>query len=125
MSPGLDGVRQAAKKDKRLRFTALLHHITADLLRQSFYSLKKEAAAGTDRMTWREYEIGLQDRMIDLHDRVHRGVYRAQPVRRVYVDKPDGRKRPLGVPALEDKIVQQATRTVLEAIYEQDFVGFS
>ena len=125
MSQGLDGVRQAAKKDKRLRFTALLHHITEALLRASFYSLKRGAAAGVDQVTWQEYEQSLEERLGDLHHRVHRGSYRAQPVRRVYVQKPDGRQRPLGVVALEDKIVQQAVATVLQAIYEQDFVGFS
>ena len=125
MSQGLDGVRQAAKKDKRLRFTALLHHITEALLRASFYSLKRGAAAGVDQVTWQEYEQSLEERLGDLHHRVHRGSYRAQPVRRVYVQKPDGRQRPLGVVALEDKIVQQAAATVLQAIYEQDFVGFS
>ena len=125
VSQGLDGVRQAAKKDQRLRFTALLHHITEALLRASFYSLKRGAAAGVDEVTWQEYEQGLEARLSDLHRRVHRGVYRAQPVRRVYVRKPDGRQRPLGVVALEDKIVQQAAATVLQAIYEQDFVGFS
>jgi group II intron reverse transcriptase/maturase len=125
VSPGLDGVRQAAQKEPRLRFTALLHHITAALLRASFYSLKRGAAAGVDEMTWQEYEQGLEERLGDLHSRVHRGVYRAQPVRRVYVPKPDGRQRPLGIAVLEDKIVQQAVAGVLEAIYEQDFVGFS
>ena len=125
VSQGLDGVRQAAKKDKQLRFTALLHHITQALLRASFYSLKRGAATGVDQVTWQEYERGLEERLGDLHSRVHRGSYRAQPVRRVYVRKPDGRQRPLGVVALEDKIVQQAAATVLQAIYEQDFVGFS
>ena len=125
VSQGLVGVRQAAKKDKRLRFTALLHHITQALLRASFYSLKRGAAAGVDQVTWQEYEQGLEERLGDLHHRVHRGSYRAQPVRRVYVQKPDGRQRPLGVVALEDKIVQQAVATILQAIYEQDFVGFS
>ena len=125
VSPGLKRVREAAKKDKELRFTALLHHVTEKLLRGSFYSLKRQAAPGVDRVTWQEYEQGLEERIQDLHGRVHRGSYRAQPSRRVYIPKPDGRQRPLGIAALEDKIVQQAVATVLNQIYEEDFVGFS
>jgi RNA-directed DNA polymerase len=125
VSPGLKRVREAAKKDKELRFTALLHHVTERLLRDSFYSLKRQAAPGVDRVTWQEYEQGLEERIADLHGRVHRGSYRAQPSRRVYIPKPDGRQRPLGIAALEDKIVQQAVGTVLNQIYEEDFVGFS
>jgi RNA-directed DNA polymerase len=125
VSHGLAGVREAAKKDKRVRFTALLHHVTERLLVDSFYALKKEAAPGVDRVRWGEYEQGLEDRIKDLHERVHRGSYRAQPSRRVYLLKPDGRQRPLGIAALEDKIVQQAVVTVLNQIYEEDFVGFS
>jgi RNA-directed DNA polymerase len=125
VSQGLAGVRQAAKERKKEKFTALLHHLTVELLRQSFFALKRRAAPGIDGVTWREYEPGLEDRLIDLHDRVHRGAYQAQPSRRVYIPKPDGRQRPLGVAALEDKIVQQAVVTILNQIYEEDFRGFS
>src|ERR1022692_4829608 len=125
VSQGLTGVRKAARDDKEMKFTALLHHLTVDLLRESFYSLKRKAAPGVDGVTWREYEDGLEDRLVDLHDRVHRGAYRAQPSRRVYIEKADGRKRPLGVAALEDKVVQQAVVTILNQIYEEDFLGFS
>ena len=105
------------------RFTALLHHVTVNLLRESFDALKKNAAPGVDGVTWREYETGLEDRLADLHSRVHRGAYRAQPSRRVYIPKADGQQRPLGIAALEDKIVQQAVVTVLNEIYEADFQG--
>src|SRR5882762_543763 len=125
MSQGLDGVRQAARKKKQEQFTALLHHLSVGLLRDSFYALKRQAAPGIDGMTWQEYETGLEDRLVDLHSRVHRGAYRAQPSRRVYIPKADGRKRPLGIAALEDKIVQQAVVTILNQIYEVDFQGFS
>ena len=125
VSQGLAGVRQAAKERKKEKFTALLHHLTVELLRQSFYALKRRAAPGVDGVTWREYEPSLEDRLIDLHNRVHRGAYQAQPSRRVYIPKPDGRQRPLGVAALEDKIVQQAVVTILNQIYEEDFRGFS
>ena len=96
-----------------------------DLLRDSFYALKRKASPGVDGVTWQEYETGLEDRLVDLHSRVHRGAYRAQPSRRVYIPKADGRQRPLGVAALEDKIVQQAVVTILNQIYEVDFKGFS
>jgi len=99
--------------------------LTVGLLRESFYALKRKAAPGVDGVTWREYEAGLEDRLDDLHSRVHRGAYRAQPSRRVYVPKPDGQQRPLGVAALEDKIVQHAVVTILNQIYEEDFRGFS
>jgi RNA-directed DNA polymerase len=125
VSQGLAGVRKAARENKEMKFTTLLHHLTIDLLRESFYSMKRKAAPGVDGVTWHEYEDGLEDRLIDLHDRVHRGAYRAQPSRRVYIPKSDGRQRPLGVAALEDKIVQQATVTILNQIYEEDFLGFS
>src|SRR5438552_18049289 len=108
-----------------MKFTALLHHLTIDLLRESFYSLKRKAAPGVDGVTWQEYELGVEDRLVDLHGRVHRGAYRAQPSRRVYIEKADGRQRPLGVAALEDKIVQQAVATILNQIYEEDFLDFS
>ena len=122
---GLFGVRQAAHRDKELRFTALLHHVTPELLQASFFDLKKNAAPGVDGVTWHEYRHGLKRRLADLHGRIHRGAYRAQPSKRQYIPKPDGRQRPLGIAALEDKIVQQAVRVVLEQIYEEDFVGFS
>ncbi len=125
VSQGLADVRKAARDNKEMKFTALLHHLTVDLLRESFYSLKRKAAPGVEGVTWQEYEVGLEDRLIDLHDRVHRGAYRAQPSRRVYIPKSEGRQRPLGVAALEDKIVQQATVTILNQIYEEDFIGFS
>ncbi len=125
VSQGLSGVRRAARVRKQERFTALLHHVTVNLLRESFEALKKNAAPGVDGVTWREYEMGLEGRLIDLHSRVHRGTYRAQPSRRVYIPKADGRQRPLGIAALEDKIVQQAVVTVLNGIYETDFRGFS
>src|SRR6266704_435560 len=125
VSQGLAGVRKAARNNKEMKFTALLHHLTIDLLRESFYSLKRKAAPGVDGVTWQAYEIGVEDRLIDLHGRVHRGAYRAQPSRRVYIEKPDGRKRPLGIAVLEDKIVQGAVVKILEAIYEEDFLGFS
>jgi RNA-directed DNA polymerase len=124
VSQGLHGVREAARRDKGLRFTALLHHVHEKLLLESFYLLKKEAAPGVDQVTWSEYEQGVEVRITDLHGRVHRGAYRAQPSRRVYLPKPDGRQRPLGIAALEDKIVQQAVATVLQQIYEEDFLGF-
>jgi RNA-directed DNA polymerase len=125
MSQGLARVRQAAKENKKLKFTALLHHMTVDLLRGCFYRMKKEAAPGVDGVRWREYETGLEDRLLDLHSRVHRGGFRAQPSRRVYIPKADGRQRPLGVAALEDKLVQQAVAVILNQIYEEDFLGFS
>ena len=124
-SSGLLGVRQAARKDRKLRFTNLLHHLTPELLRASFFELKKQAAPGVDGETWRDYERDFEQRIDDLHARIHRGAYRAKPSKRTYIPKPDGRMRPLGIAALEDKMVQQAARTVLECIYEQDFLGFS
>jgi len=125
VSQGLAGVRKAARERKEMKFTALLHHLTVDLLHDSFYALKRKAAPGVDGVTWQEYEVGLGGRLADLHSRVHRGAYRAQPSRRVYIPKPDGRQRPLGVAALEDKVVQQAVVTILNQIYEEDFRGFS
>src|SRR6267378_4027880 len=125
VSQGLAGVRKAASENKEMKFTALLHQLTVDLLRESFYSLKRKAAPGVDGVTWPEYELGLEDRLIDLHDRVHRGAYRATPSRRVYIEKADGRQRPLAVPAIEDKLVQQAVVTILNQIYEEEFLGFS
>src|SRR5512142_2263025 len=125
MSQGLHGVRQAARDRKQERFSALLHHLNIALLRDSFYALKRQASPGVDGVTWQEYETGLEDHLTDLHSRVHRGVYRAQPSRRVYIPKADGRQRPLGIAALEDKIVQQAVVTILNQIYAVDCKGFS
>ncbi len=125
VSQGLAGVRKAAREGKETKFTALLHHLTVDLLRASFYALKRKAAPGVDGVTWQEYETGLEGRLVDLHSRVHRGAYRAKPSRGAFIRKPDGRQRPLGVAALEDKVVQQAVATILNQIYEEDFLGFS
>jgi RNA-directed DNA polymerase len=125
VSQGLAGVRKVAGERKGERFTTLLHHLTVDLLRQSYYALKRNAAPGVDGVTWQKYEEGLEGRLTDLKDRIHRGAYRAQPSRRVYIPKADGRQRPLGIAALEDKIVQQAVVTILNEIYEEDFRGFS
>jgi len=125
VSIGLERVREVARRERRARFTALLHHVTVDLLRESLYALKRGAAPGVDGQTWEQYEVGLEDRLTDLHGRVQGGTYRAQPSRRVYIPKPDGRERPIGIATLEDKIVQHAVVTVLNQIYEEDFVGFS
>jgi RNA-directed DNA polymerase len=125
VSQALERVRQAAKVRKKERFTALLHHINLDLLRLSFYALKRSASPGVDGMTWRDYEADLETNLQSLHERVHRGTYRALPSRRKYIRKPDGRQRPLGIAALEDKILQRAVVAVLNAIYEEDFLGFS
>ena len=116
VSQGLGGVRQVARERKQERFTALWHHLTVGLLRESYYALKRSAAPGVDGLRWGEYEDGLEDRLADLHGRVHRGAYRAQPSLRVYIPKADGRQRPLGIAALEDKIVQQAVVTILTEI---------
>ena len=122
----LQRVRQAAKQDKTMRFTALLHHIyNPEMLRAAYLGLKREAAAGVDGETWRHYGEALEENLQDLSHRLKRGAYRAKPVRRVFIPKADGRQRPLGVPALEDKIVQRAAVEVLNAIYETDFLGFS
>jgi retron-type reverse transcriptase len=118
-------VRQAAKRDKKKRFTALLHHVTIDLLRAAFLSLSRRAAAGVDGVTWSAYAQDLEARLVDLHGRVQRGAYRAKPSRRVFIPKSDGQQRPLGIAALEDKVVQRAVVEVLNAIYESDFLGFS
>jgi retron-type reverse transcriptase len=116
---------ESSKEKKKEKFTALLHHITVDSLEEAFRELRKDAAPGVDGVTWEDYETDLGRKLEDLHSRVHRGAYRAQPSRRVYIPKPDGRQRPLAIAALEDKIVQRATATVLNAIYEEDFLGFS
>jgi group II intron reverse transcriptase/maturase len=122
----LERVRQAARRDRKAKFTALLHHIdNPEALRAAYFNLKKEAAPGVDGETWRHYGEALEKNLRDLSGRLKRGAYRAKPVRRVYIPKADGRQRPLGVTALEDKIVQRATVEVLNAIYENDFLGFS
>jgi RNA-directed DNA polymerase len=124
VSQALERIRQAARQRKDKKFTSLLHHVTAHL-EQAFHELKENAAPGVDGLTWREYETGFERRLEELRDRIHRGAYRALPSRRVYIPKPDGRQRPLAVAALEDKIVQRATAAVLNAVYEEDFLGFS
>jgi RNA-directed DNA polymerase len=121
----LERVRQAARRDKEAKFTALFHHITIDRLRTAFGQLKKDAAAGVDGVTWEQYSGNLEDNLRELHSRLHRGAYRARPSRRVYIPKADGRLRPLGIASLEDKVVQRAVVEVLNAIYEVDFLGFS
>ena len=108
-----------------MRFTALLHHITVDLLKQSYLALVRDAAPGIDGVTWQAYGENLEDKLKNLHERIHKGSYRARPAKRSYIPKADGSKRPLSIWCLEDKMVQQAAVTVLEAIYEEDFVGFS
>jgi RNA-directed DNA polymerase len=125
VSQALERVRQAARQRRKEKFTALLHHVDIGLLRLAFYALKRDAAPGVDGVTWQDYEADLERKLTDLHDRVHRGAYRAQPSRRRYIPKPDGRQRPLAVAALEDKIVQRATLAVLNAIYEEDFLRVS
>jgi retron-type reverse transcriptase len=125
VSQGLAGVRKVARERRQERFTTLLHHLNVELLRASFQTLKKSAAPGVDGVTWGQYEDGLEGRLADLKDRIHRGAYRARPSRRIYIPKADGRERPIGIAALEDKIVQQAVVTILNEIYEVDFRGFS
>jgi RNA-directed DNA polymerase len=123
VSQALERIRQAARQRKKERFTSLLHHINVDLLRLAFFELKRNAAPGVDGLTWQDYEADLELRLVDLHARVQRGAYRALPSRRRYIPKADGRQRPLAVAALEDKIVQRAVVAVLNAIYEEDFLG--
>jgi group II intron reverse transcriptase/maturase len=125
VSQALERIREVARERKKERFTALFHHISIELLEQSFFELKEDAAPGVDRLTWEDYEANLERKLEELHDRVHRGAYRALPSRRVYIPKPDGRQRPLAVAALEDKIVQRAVVTLLNAIYEEEFLGIS
>jgi len=124
-SQALERIRQAARRNGKERFTALLHHITIEALEKAFRGIAKEASPGIDGVWWKEYEAELEARLKDLHARVHSGAYRATPSRRVFIPKPDGGRRPLAVAALEDKIVQRATAAVLNAIYEEDFLGFS
>ena len=125
VSQALERIRQVAKERKKEKFTTLFHHISIELLDEAFFELKEDAAAGVDGLTWRTYEADLDRNLTDLHERVHRGAYRALPSRRTYIPKADGKQRPLAVAALEDKIVQRATIAVLNAIYEEDFLGFS
>ncbi len=125
VSQRLNRVRNAARQRRCEKFTALLHHMDFDLLLESFLALKRGAAAGVDKVTWEDYEAQLEGNLQDLHKRIHSGAYRALPVTRVFIPKADGRQRPLGIAALEDKIVQRATVAVLNAIYEEDFLGFS
>jgi len=126
LNSALDRIRQAARRDKGLKFTTLWHHVyDVNRLRAAYWALKPDAAAGIDGQTWQSYGQDLQRNLEDLSDRLRRGAYRAKPVRRVYIPKPDGRQRPLGVPALEDKIVQRAAVEVLQTVYETDFKGFS
>lgn len=124
-SIGLEGVRRLARRSKGTRFTTLLHHVNRECLRESYAVLNRQAKPGIDEVTWKEYGQGLEARLEDLHDRVHRGTYRAKPSKRAWIPKADGRQRPLGIASLEDKVIQQAVRTVLEQVYEADFLGFS
>jgi RNA-directed DNA polymerase len=125
VSQALERIRKVARERKKERFTALFHHINTELLEEAFYELAQNAAPGVDRLTWKDYETNLERKIEALHHRVQRGAYRALPSRRVYIPKPDGRQRPLAVAALEDKIVQRAVAALLNAIYEEDFLGFS
>jgi retron-type reverse transcriptase len=125
VSQALERIRKVAKERKREKFTALFHHLSVDLLETAFYELEANASVGVDGLTWRDYEAGLERRLEDLHQRVHRGAYRALPSLRRYIPKPDGRQRPLAVAALEDKIVQRAAAALLNEIYEEEFLGFS
>ena len=124
-SMGLEGIRKVARQSKKVQFTALLHHITPELLEQSFNALRRDAAVGVDGVSWRDYEEGLHERVRTLHRKIRTGSYRAKPSRRVYIPKADGKQRPLGIACLEDKVVQQAVASVLNVIYEEDFLGFS
>ncbi len=125
VSQALDRIRKAASQRKKERFTALFHHLTIDALREAFYAVRRHAAPGVDGVSWQDYEAELESNLIDLHERVHRGSYRPQPARRQYIPKADGRMRPLAIVALEDKLVQRAVATILEAIFEEDFFDFS
>ena len=125
MPSALERVRQVAIRNKGERFSALLHHVTVERLRDAFQNIKRNATPGVDGVTWEHYEADLDRNIEDLHSRVQRGAYRAKPSRRAYIPKPDGRQRLLGIAALEDKIVQRAVTEVLNAIYETDFLGLS
>jgi hypothetical protein len=121
----LERVRQAAKRDRKARFTSLFHHLTIDCLRKAASELRKDAAPGVDNVRWEQYAADLEGNLKGLHQRLQQGAYRAKPSRRVFIPKPDGRQRPLGIAALEDKVVQRAVVGMLNAIYEVDFLGFS
>src|SRR6266404_6825442 len=125
VSSALDRVRQVAVRDKEARFTALLHHVSLERLVMAYWALSPKASPGVDGVTWADYGQDLVANLRDLHDRVHSGRYRARPSRRAYIPKADGRLRPLGIAALEDKILQRAVTGVLNAVYEADFLGFS
>ena len=125
VSQALGRIRKAARQSKTEKFTTLLHHVDVRLLRESYLSLRRDASPGADGVTWKDYGLDLESRLMELHERVHRGAYRAQPSRRVMIPKGDGKQRPLAIAALEDKIVQKATLAVLNSIYEEDFLGFS
>ena len=121
----LDRVRERTRQDKEVKFTALLHHVTIDRLREAYRRLHRNASPGVDGVTWDQYGVELEDNLLELHARLHRGSYRAKPSRRTYIPKADGRQRPLGIASVEDKIVQRAVVEVMNAIYEEDFAGFS
>jgi RNA-directed DNA polymerase len=121
----LDRVRQVAERDKKVRFTALLHHVDVEALNAAYWRLRRQAAPGEGGVRWADYGQDLEANLLDLHDRIHRGAYRPKPSRRVFIPKTDGRQRPLGIATTEDKIVQSAVVEVLNAIYEADFLGFS
>ena len=122
----LERIRKAARGNKQMRFTALWHHVCdVRRLREEYFALKRDSAPGVDGQTWEQYGRNLEANLQDLSGRLHRGAYHAKPVRRVWIPKPDGRQRPIGVPAVEDKIVQRAATKVLSAVYEADFIGFS
>jgi FkbM family methyltransferase len=123
VSPALDRVRQAARERPKEQLTALSHHVTVDLLQAAYAALRREAAPGADGVTWSTYGENLEANLLNLHQRVHRGAYRAQPSRRRYIPKSDGKMRPLGIASLEDKIVQKAVVEILNAIYEEEFLG--
>jgi RNA-directed DNA polymerase len=125
MPHALGRIREVARERKKEKFISLFHHISVDLLEDAFYELKVDAAPGVDRLMWKDYEAELERNLEDLHNRVQSGAYRARPSRRVYIPKPDGRQRPLAVAALEDKIVQRAVVALLNAIYEEEFLGIS
>jgi RNA-directed DNA polymerase len=125
VSPGLDRLRTFVRNNRKGRFTTLLHHVDVALLRWSYFALKRNAAAGVDGRTWQAYGENLEERLVDLHARVHRGAYRALPSRRRMIPKPDGRERPLGIASIEDKVVQRAMVEVLNVIHEREFIGFS
>ena len=122
---GLDRIGEAVRRDTTIRFTSLMHHVTINLLREAYAALKRDAASGVDDETWRQYGERLENRLLDLHERVQSGRYRAKPSKRIWIPKPDGLERPIGIAALEDKIVQQAVVWVLNQIYEDVFLGFS